>query len=63
MAPPTLGQVKTRRRIERGIRLAAPVLDLMLAAGDRMSRIVSRDDVEYDPPRVTRAGESNLPPR
>jgi hypothetical protein len=62
VAPPTLAQVKTRRRIERGIRLAAPVLDLVLAAGDRISRIVAREDVEYYPPRVTR-GESNLPPR
>ena len=54
MAPPTPGQLRTRRRIESVIRLAAPALDLMLVAGDRMSRLVARGDDEYYPPRVTR---------
>ena len=54
MAPLTPDQLRTRRRIESLIRLAAPVLDLMLAAGDRVSRIVEREDIEYYPPRVTR---------
>jgi hypothetical protein len=42
------------------IRLAAPALDLMLAVGDRVSRIIEPRDSEYYPPRVT--GEEP-PPR
>jgi hypothetical protein len=58
MAPMTPGQVRTRRRVESVIRLIAPALDLVLAAGDRVSRIVEREDVEYYPPRVTRGSET-----
>jgi hypothetical protein len=32
----------TRRRIEGALRLAAPFLDLLLAAGDRISRLTDR---------------------
>jgi hypothetical protein len=35
------------------IRLAAPALNLVLAAGERLSRLVEPEDVEYYPPRVT----------
>jgi hypothetical protein len=55
MAPPTPGQVRTRERIEGLIRLAAPALDLMLAVGDRVSRIVEPQDAEYYPPRIAEA--------
>ena len=54
----TPDQVRTRRRVEGVIRLMAPALDLVLAVGDRVSRIVERDDVEYYPPRVTRGSET-----
>jgi hypothetical protein len=54
----TPDQVRTRRRVEGVIRLMAPALDLVLAIGDRVSRIVERDDVEYYPPRVTRGSET-----
>jgi hypothetical protein len=54
MPPPTPGQVRTRHRIESVIRLAAPALDLLLVAADRVSRLVEREDAEYYPPRVTR---------
>jgi hypothetical protein len=60
MPPPTPGQVRTRERIESVIRLAAPALDLVLAVGDRVSRIVEPQDVEYYPPRVA---EAPPPPR
>jgi hypothetical protein len=40
--------------VESVIRLMAPALDLVLAVGDRVSRIVERDDPEYYPPRVAR---------
>jgi hypothetical protein len=51
-------QVRTRRRVEGMIRVMAPALDLVLAIGDRVSRIVEREDVEYYPPRVTRGSET-----
>ena len=60
MAPLTPGQLRTRQRIEGLIKLAAPALDLVLAVGERVSKVVEREDVEYYPPRVTR--ESPPPP-
>jgi hypothetical protein len=50
----TPGQQRTRRRVETVIGLAAPLLDLVLAAGDRISRIAEPNDYEYYP---VRAGE------
>jgi len=61
VAQMTPDQVRTRERIEGLIRLAAPALDLVLAVGERISRIVEPEDVEYYPPRVTR--ESAPPPK
>ena len=54
----TPDQVRTRRRVESVIRVIAPALDLVLAAGDRISRVVEPEDVEYYPPRVTRSPEA-----
>ena len=42
-------QAAWRGRIEAGIRIAEPFLDLLLAAGERVSRIVERDEVEAPP--------------
>jgi hypothetical protein len=53
MAPPTPAQIRFRARVEAAIRFAAPALDLLLAAGERVSRLAPPDRVE--PPR--------LPPR
>jgi type IV secretory pathway ATPase VirB11/archaellum biosynthesis ATPase len=62
MAPLTPGQLRTRRRVETVIRLAAPALDAVLAVGERVSRVVERDDPEYYPPRVARGpNETPLP--
>jgi hypothetical protein len=47
-----------RRRIETMIRLVSPALDLMLAAGDRVSRLLGRDDPDYVPTRMAHEGES-----
>jgi hypothetical protein len=58
MAPMTREQLRTRRRVESVIRLMAPALDLLLAAGDRISRVVEPEDAEYYPPRVTRGAET-----
>jgi hypothetical protein len=60
MPPPSPEQLRTRRRVESVIRLMAPALDVMLAVGDRVSRLVGRDDIDYYPPRVRR--EESPPP-
>jgi len=51
MAPLTPDQLRRRERVERLIRLAAPGLNLVLAVGERVSRLVEREDQEYYPPR------------
>ena len=61
MPPLTPGQLRTRQRIEGLIRVMSPALDVVLAVGERISRIVEPEDVEYYPPRVTR--ESPPPPK
>ena len=61
MAQLTPDQLRTRQRVEGLIRLAAPALDLVLAVGERISKVVEPNDVEYYPPRVTR--ESGPPPK
>lgn len=58
MATLTAEQRRRRDRVERLIRLAAPGLSLLLAAGDRLSRLVEPEDHEYYPPRT----ESIEPP-
>ena len=40
-----------QRRTEALIGVAAPFLDLLLAAGDRVSRIAGRNDIDPEPPR------------
>ena len=44
-------QRRTRERVEAVIRLMAPGLNLVLAAGERLSRIVEPEDAEYYPIR------------
>jgi len=57
---PTPQQLRTRARFESLIGLAAPVLDLVLVVGERVSRIAGRND-DYVP---IRAGERlELEPR
>lgn len=51
MATLTPDQLRTRDRVESLIRLAAPGLNLVLAAGERLSRLVERDDQGYVPAR------------
>jgi len=46
MASPTPEQVRRRERIESLLRLAEPGLNLMLAAGDGLSRLVHRGGPE-----------------
>jgi hypothetical protein len=53
MAQLTPDQRRTRERFESLIRLAAPGLNVVLAAGERLSRLVEPDDPDYYPPRST----------
>lgn len=46
MAHLTPSQMVWRERIEAVLRLAAPALDLVLAAGDRLSRVVDREELD-----------------
>lgn len=54
----TPGQQRTRRRVEALIGLAAPFLDLVLAVGDRISRVAEPEDYEYYPVRAGRLDEA-----
>ncbi len=51
MSQLTPDQRRTRDRVETFIGVIAPALNLVLAAGDRLSRIVEPDDSEYYPVR------------
>lgn len=61
MAPPSPTQLAWRRRIEAVLRVAEPGLDLLLAAGDRFSRVVARDDDELE--RLPAGTSAPVPPR
>ena len=52
MAPLTPEQLRRREQVESVIRLAAPALNLVLAVGERISRLVEPEDHEYYPPRA-----------
>ena len=63
MATLALEQRRTRERVETLIRLMAPGLNLVLTAGERLSRIVEPDDPEYYPARTRpREDEEPKPP-
>ena len=62
MAPLTPDELRTRERVESLIRLAAPALNLVLAVGERISRLVEPDDHEYYPPRSVTPPEQPPPP-
>ncbi len=46
-----------RARMELALRVAAPALDLALAAGDRLSRLLHREDPRPLPVRTAHPGE------
>jgi hypothetical protein len=50
VAPPTPTELAWRGRIEAALRVAAPFLDLLLAAGDRLSRAVDRATLDAPAP-------------
>ncbi|HZO60793.1 MAG TPA: hypothetical protein VFB51_13975 [Solirubrobacterales bacterium] len=51
MAPLTPAQERNRERAETVIAMMAPALTLVLAVGDRISRIVAPEDHEWYPVR------------
>ena len=53
MAQLTPTQRAWRGRIGSVLRIAAPALDLILLAGDRLARTVEREDLDWVPPRKT----------
>ena len=48
----TPAQRRNRERVETLIGIAAPFLDLLLAVGERISRIAEPEDYEYYPVRA-----------
>jgi hypothetical protein len=62
VAPLTPEQRRTRDRVETLIRLMAPGLNLVLAAGERLSRLVEPEDSEYYPIR-TKLPEADEQPK
>ena len=56
--PLTPSQQRARRRVEGVIGLAAPFLDLVLAVGDRISRVAEPRDYEYYPVRAGELGDA-----
>jgi hypothetical protein len=63
MAHLTPQQRRRRARVEGLIRAVAPALDLVLAAGDRLSRVVSPRDTEQHPVRPAPEPALLEPPR
>jgi hypothetical protein len=51
MAHRSPGQLALRGRIEALIGVAAPLLDIVLYAGDRVARVAGRNDIDPEPPR------------
>jgi hypothetical protein len=61
MAVRSASQLANRARVEALVRVAAPALDLLLAAGDRVSRVAGRGDVEPEPSRRRLRAEPRTP--
>ena len=55
--PSTPQQIARRERVESVIRLAAPVLDLVLSVGERISRVAGPKDEYYPIRSATEAFE------
>jgi hypothetical protein len=61
MAARNASRHANRARIEALLRIAAPALDLLLAAGDRVSRVAGRGEVEPEPSRRSLRAEARTP--
>jgi hypothetical protein len=49
---------RLQRRVETVIRLLAPPLDVLLAVGERVARVLAPGDPDYVPVRMRPEGES-----
>jgi hypothetical protein len=58
MPTPTQNRVLWRGRVESAIRVFEPFLDLLLLAGDRVSRLLEPGDPDYVPARMPAEGDS-----
>ena len=61
MAVRSPSQLANRARIEALLRVAAPALDLLLAAGDRVSRVAGRGEIAPEPSRRSLSAEARTP--
>ena len=61
VAPLTPAQERNRERVETVIGVMAPALTLVLAIGDRISRIVAPEDHEWYPVRPMSDDEHHAP--
>jgi hypothetical protein len=61
VAAPSSTQLAWRGRIEAALRVVGPALDLVLLAGDRVSRAVDRDPDTEPPPAVPLTAATALP--
>jgi hypothetical protein len=61
MAAPSPSQLVWRRRVETMLRVAAPALDLVLFAGDRISRVAERTEDDAAVPAVPLTSPSAPP--
>ncbi|MGZ4278092.1 MAG: hypothetical protein ACXVFN_14590 [Solirubrobacteraceae bacterium] len=63
MAPPSHTQLVWRGRIEAALRVVGPLLDLVLAGGERISKAVERDELEAPaPPRAVTSSRRRVGP-
>jgi hypothetical protein len=60
---PSPRQLALRSRVETLIGIAAPFLDLVLLAGERVSRVAGRNDIDPEPPRRLTGPESRAAQR
>jgi hypothetical protein len=61
VAHSTRTQLALRRRIESVLRVAAPALDLLLFAGDKLSRVAGRNQIDPEPPRRLGDRDARMP--
>jgi len=61
MAVRSPSQLANRARFEALLRVAAPALDLLLAAGDCVSRIAGRGEADPEPSRRSLRAEVRTP--
>jgi hypothetical protein len=56
--PASTPNPRLQRSVETVIRVLTPPLDLLLAVGERLSRVLSPGDPDYVPARMPLDGES-----